>query len=65
MIMEKYLIEDWNPVTGELEETVLFTPSRVTAERRQSKFCGDFEGLTTGHVIDWIDLSQFKKKKGR
>lgn len=63
--MEKYLISDWNPVTGEVEETEFFTPSSVVADRRAAKYSGCYESLTVGHVINWIDLSQFKKKKGR
>lgn len=51
--MEKYFIED----------VELFTPSEVVAERRASKYIGDYEGLTIGHIINWIDLSQFKKRK--
>lgn len=53
--MEKYFIED----------VELFTPSTVVAERRASKYIGDYEGLTTGHIVKWIDLSQFEKKKGK
>jgi hypothetical protein len=63
MIMEKYFIEDWNPVKGELEDTELYTPSSVVADRRAAKYSGDYESLTIGHIVNWIDLSQFKKRK--
>lgn len=63
--MENYFSVDWNPVTGDVFEVELSTPSSVLADRRAAKYSGDFESLTTGHVVNWIDLSQFDKKKGR
>jgi hypothetical protein len=65
MIMEKYASYTKCLITGNWEEELMYTPNSTLANRREAKAFGDPAEVEYGHIKGWIDLSQFKKKKGR